>query len=36
MNLQLDALRQAYRNGVTTPRQLLLPLRENAAALNRE
>jgi allophanate hydrolase len=34
MNLQLDALRQAYRNGDTTPRQLLLQLREKAAALN--
>ncbi|ABA73080.1 allophanate hydrolase [Pseudomonas fluorescens] len=34
MNLQLDALRRAYRNGDTTPRQLLLALREKAAALN--
>lgn len=34
MNLQLDALRQAYRKGDTTPRQLLLALREKAAALN--
>ncbi|MBH3405436.1 allophanate hydrolase [Pseudomonas glycinae] len=34
MNLQFDALRQAYRNGDTTPRQLLLALREKAAALN--
>ncbi|SCZ23251.1 MULTISPECIES: allophanate hydrolase [Pseudomonas] len=34
MNLQLDALRQAYRNGDTTPRQLLLALRDKAAALN--
>lgn len=34
MNLQLDVLRQAYRNGDTTPRQLLLKLREKAAALN--
>ncbi|WP_192563851.1 allophanate hydrolase [Pseudomonas gozinkensis] len=34
MNLQLDALRQAYRNGDTTPRKLLLALREKAAALN--
>jgi allophanate hydrolase len=34
MNLQLDVLRQAYRNGGTTPRQLLLKLREKAAALN--
>ncbi|WP_129972871.1 MULTISPECIES: allophanate hydrolase [unclassified Pseudomonas] len=34
MNLQLDALRQTYHNGDTTPRQLLLALREKAAALN--
>ncbi|TDV37699.1 allophanate hydrolase [Pseudomonas helmanticensis] len=34
MNLQLDVLRLAYRNGDTTPRQLLLKLREKAAALN--
>lgn len=34
MNLQLDALRQAYRDGQTTPRKLLLALREKAAALN--
>lgn len=34
MNLQLDALRQAYRNGDTTPRRLLLALRDKAAALN--
>jgi allophanate hydrolase len=34
MNLQLDVLRQAYRNGDTTPRQLLPKLREKAAALN--
>lgn len=34
MNLQLNALRQAYRNGDTTPRQLLLALRDKAAALN--
>jgi allophanate hydrolase len=34
MNLQLDVLRQAYRNGDTTPRQLLAKLREKAAALN--
>ncbi|BCX66637.1 allophanate hydrolase [Pseudomonas izuensis] len=34
MNLQLDALRTAYRTGETTPRQLLLALREKAAALN--
>lgn len=34
MNLQLDVLRQAYRNGDTTPRQLLPTLRDKAAALN--
>ncbi len=34
MNLQLDVLRQAYRNGDTTPRQLLAKLREKATALN--
>lgn len=34
MNLQLDALRQTYRNGDTTPRQLLAMLREKAATLN--
>ena len=34
LNLQLDALRAAYRVGSTTPRQLLLSLREKAAALN--
>lgn len=34
INLQLDALRNAYRDGSTTPRQLLLNLREKAAALN--
>jgi len=34
MNLQLDALRHAYHNGDTTPRQLLAMLREKAAALN--
>lgn len=33
-NLQLDALRSAYREGQTTPRQLLLSLRDKAAALN--
>lgn len=33
-NLQLDALRSAYRDGQTTPRQLLLGLRDKAAALN--
>jgi allophanate hydrolase len=34
INLQLDTLRAAYRAGSTTPRQLLLSLREKAAALN--
>ena len=34
LNLQLDALRAAYHAGTTTPRQLLLSLREKAAALN--
>ncbi|MGJ7513850.1 allophanate hydrolase [Pseudomonas baetica] len=34
MNLQLDALRTAYRTGQTTPRQLLSTLQEKAAALN--
>ena len=34
INLQLDALRSAYRDGSTTPRQLLLSLRDKAAALN--
>jgi allophanate hydrolase len=34
MNLQLDVLRQAYRNGDATPRQLLPTLRDKAAALN--
>ncbi|MGE7965775.1 allophanate hydrolase [Pseudomonas sp. NPDC089918] len=34
INLQLDALRNAYRDSSTTPRQLLLNLREKAAALN--
>ena len=34
INLQLDALRGAYRDGSTTPRQLLLSLRDKAAALN--
>jgi allophanate hydrolase len=34
INLQLDALRSAYRDGSTTPRQLLLGLRDKAAALN--
>jgi hypothetical protein len=34
INLQLDALRSAYRVGNITPRQLLLGLRDKAAALN--
>ncbi|MGF0239367.1 allophanate hydrolase [Rhodococcus sp. IEGM1300] len=34
INLQLDALRSAYREGSLTPRQLLLALRDKAAALN--
>ncbi|KZN18555.1 MULTISPECIES: allophanate hydrolase [Pseudomonas] len=34
INLQLDALRNAYHQGQITPRQLLLNLREKAAALN--
>ncbi|KNH45587.1 allophanate hydrolase [Pseudomonas lini] len=34
INLQLDALRNAYQQGQITPRQLLLSLREKAAALN--
>lgn len=34
INLQLDALRNAYRDGHITPRQLLPSLREKAAALN--
>jgi allophanate hydrolase len=34
INLQLDALRNAYRHGSLTPRQLLLSLRDKAAALN--
>lgn len=34
INLQLDALRSAYREGSLTPRQLLLSLRDKAAALN--
>jgi allophanate hydrolase len=34
INLQLDTLRNAYRDGSTTPRQLLLSLRDKAAALN--
>jgi Asp-tRNA(Asn)/Glu-tRNA(Gln) amidotransferase A subunit family amidase len=33
IDLQLDALRNAYRDG-NTPRQLLLSLRDKAAALN--
>ena len=34
INLQLDALRTAYRDGSLTPRQLLAGLRDKAAALN--
>lgn len=34
INLQLDALRDTYRQGYITPRQLLLNLRDKAAALN--
>ncbi|WP_454845378.1 allophanate hydrolase [Pseudomonas farris] len=34
INLQLDALRNAYHQGQITPRQLLLNLRKKAAALN--
>ncbi|WP_448652496.1 allophanate hydrolase [Pseudomonas fluorescens] len=34
MNLQLDNLRNAYLSGDTTPRELLLQLREKAAQLN--
>ena len=34
LNLQLDTLRSAYLDGSITPRQLLLNLREKAAALN--
>ncbi|QLG91766.1 allophanate hydrolase [Pseudomonas yamanorum] len=34
MNLQLDNLRSAYLSGDTTPRQLLLQLREKAEQLN--
>lgn len=34
MNLQLDNLRNAYLSGDTTPRDLLLQLREKAAQLN--
>ncbi|WP_434569507.1 allophanate hydrolase [Pseudomonas sp. Z3-8] len=34
LSLRLDNLRNAYRKGETTPRQLLLALREKAAALN--
>lgn len=33
-NLQLDTLRNAYRSGAQSPRQLILQLREKAAALN--
>ncbi len=35
-DLQLDTLRKAYRDGTTTPRQLILQLRDKAAALNPE
>ncbi|MEX3775989.1 allophanate hydrolase [Pseudomonas sp. MYb118] len=34
IDLHLDTLRAAYRDGTTTPRKLLLALREKAAALN--
>ncbi|NUT74715.1 allophanate hydrolase [Pseudomonas sp. C1C7] len=34
INLQLDALRSAYRDASITPRELLLGLRDKAAALN--
>ncbi len=34
LSLRLDDLRTTYRNGELTPRQLLLGLREKAAALN--
>ncbi len=34
MNLQLDNLRNAYLSGDTTPRELVLQLREKAAQLN--
>ncbi|UQS91921.1 allophanate hydrolase [Pseudomonas chlororaphis subsp. piscium] len=34
VNLQLDALRAAYREGRTAPRELLPALRDKAAALN--
>ncbi|AYC33952.1 allophanate hydrolase [Pseudomonas cavernae] len=33
-DLRLDALKAAYRDGQTTPRQLITALREQAAALN--
>lgn len=35
-NLRLDTVRAAYQSGSLTPRQLLLSLREKAAALNPE
>lgn len=35
-DLRLDTLRAAYRDGATTPRQLIAALREKAAALNLE
>src|SRR3546814_20399424 len=34
LSLRLDDLRDAYRSGELTPRNLLLSLREKAAALN--
>ncbi len=36
LDLRLDALKAAYQNGSTTPRQLIAALREQAAALNPE
>ena len=35
-DLRLDALKTAYQNGSTHPRQLIAALREQAAALNPE
>jgi len=35
-DLQLDTLAEAYRSGATTPRKLILELRERAAKLNDE
>ncbi|MDA7085514.1 allophanate hydrolase [Pseudomonas sp. SA3-5] len=35
-DLRLDAVKAAYQNGSTTPRQLIAALREQAAALNPE